>query len=113
MDRATQGSPAKYSFCFGENEEESPWEPYHVRRGFDASDSVVTVMAGEPPHNINDHGSSTAEGILTTITQSIAQPGSNLIYGKGPLLLVLGPEHAAPPTRRSAERRVGQARDSK
>src|SRR3546814_5914915 len=52
-------------------------------------------MAGEPPHNINDHGSSTAEGILTTITQSIAQPGSNLIYGKGPFLLVLGPEHAA------------------
>ncbi|MGY8961664.1 MAG: hypothetical protein ACKVKG_19475, partial [Alphaproteobacteria bacterium] len=24
MDRATQGSPAKFSFCFGENEEESP-----------------------------------------------------------------------------------------
>ena len=24
MDRSTQGSPAKYSFCFGENEEESP-----------------------------------------------------------------------------------------
>lgn len=95
MDRATQGSPAKYSFCFGENEEESPWEPYHVRRGFEPSDSVVTVMAGEAPHNINDHGSSTAEGILTTIAQSIAQPGSNLIYGKGPFVLALGPEHAA------------------
>ena len=26
MDRSTQGSPAKYTFCFGENEEESPWE---------------------------------------------------------------------------------------
>ncbi|MFN4088282.1 MAG: hypothetical protein ACK4QW_04465 [Alphaproteobacteria bacterium] len=95
MDRATQGSPAKYAFCFGENEEESPWAPYHVRRGFDASDSVVTVMSGEGPHNINDHGSTTAEGILVTLSQSIAQPGSNLIYGKGPFLLVLGPEHAA------------------
>ena len=95
MDRSTQGSPAKYSFCFGENEEESPWEPYHVRRGFAASDSVVTVMSGEPPHNINDHGSNSAEGILTTISQSIAQPGSNLIYGKGPFFLILGPEHAA------------------
>src|SRR3546814_11114806 len=38
MDRATQGSPAKYSFCFGENEEESHWEPYHVGRGFDRSE---------------------------------------------------------------------------
>src|SRR5690606_14776752 len=53
MDRSTQGSPAKFSFCFGENEEESPWEPYHVRRGFSASDSVVTVMSGEPPHHNN------------------------------------------------------------
>lgn len=95
MDRSTQGSPAKFSFCFGENEEESPWEPYHVRRGFSASDSVVTVMSGEPPHNINDHGSFSADGILTTISQSIAQPGSNLMYGKGPLMLILGPEHAA------------------
>lgn len=95
MDRSTQGSPAKFSFCFGENEEDSPWEPYHVRHGFAATDNVVTVMSGEPPHNINDHGSSSAEGILTTISQSIAQPGSNLMYAKGPFMLVLGPEHAA------------------
>jgi len=95
MDRSTQGSPAKYSFCFGENEEESPWKPYHVRRGFKASDNVITVMSGEPPHNINDHASNTAEGILTTIANTISQPGSNLIYGKGPLVLILGPEHAA------------------
>ena len=43
-----RGSPAKYAFCFGENEEESPWEPYHVRRGFAADDSVVTVLPCEP-----------------------------------------------------------------
>jgi len=43
MDRSTQGSPAKYTFCFGENEEESPWEPYHVRRGFAADDSVAVL----------------------------------------------------------------------
>ena len=95
MDRATQGSPAKYSFCFGENEEESPWEPYHVRNGFAAGDSVVTVMAAEPPHNINDHGSNSAKGIMTTIVNAIAQPGANTIRGNGPLFLVIGPEHAA------------------
>ena len=27
MDRSTQGNPAKYTFCFGENEEENPWRP--------------------------------------------------------------------------------------
>ncbi len=95
MDRSTQGSPAKYAFCFGENEEESPWAPFHVRRGFDASDSVVTVMSGEAPHNINDHGSTSAEGLMTTFAHTIAQPGANTIYGKGPYLVIVGPEHAA------------------
>ncbi len=94
MDRSTQGSPSKYAFCFGENEEESPWEPYHVRRGFAATDSVVTVMAGEAPHNINDHGSNTGDGLLTTIAGTMGQPGANTVYGKGPMFVILGPEHA-------------------
>ena len=95
LDRSTQGSPAKFTYCFGENEEESPWEPYHVRRGFAAGDSVVTVMAAEPPHNVNDHGSTTGEEILTTIAGTMAESGSNNVYVRGPHLLVLGPEHAA------------------
>jgi hypothetical protein len=95
MDRATQGSPAKYTFCFGENEEQSPWAPYHVRRGFDGGENVVTVMAAEPPHNINDHGSTTGEEILTTAAGTMAEPGSNTVYLRGPHLLLLSPEHAA------------------
>lgn len=95
MDRATQGSPAKYTFCFGENEEESPWEPYHVRHGFQPGDSVVTALPAEPPHNINDHGSTTGIGILETVAGTISQTGSNNIYGKAPFMVVFGPEHAA------------------
>jgi hypothetical protein len=95
MDRSTQGSPAKYSWCFGENEEESPFEPYSVRRGFAPGESVVTVAATEGPHNINDHGSTTDEGLLMTIAGTMAQTGSNNLYVKGPHFLVLGPEHAA------------------
>ncbi|MFA7505450.1 MAG: hypothetical protein WCZ28_12180 [Burkholderiaceae bacterium] len=95
MDRATQGSPAKYTYCFGENEEESPWDPYHVRLGFAPDESVVTLMSAEGPHNINDHASVTGEGILTTMASVIAQSGANTIYGAGPSLLLVGPEHAA------------------
>lgn len=94
MDRSTQGSPAKFSFCFGENEEESPWAPYHVRRGFAADESVITVSSSEPPHNINDHASTSGEGILRTIAGTISEPGTNNIYGKGPYTIALGPEHA-------------------
>ena len=95
MDRSTQGSPGKYTFCFGENEEDSPWEPYHVRKGFSASSSVATTMAAEPPHNINDHGSNTGEGILKTIAGTMSQVGSNNVYLNGPTFVVFGPEHAA------------------
>ncbi|MBT5191972.1 MAG: hypothetical protein HOM07_06465, partial [Rhodospirillaceae bacterium] len=75
-------------------EEESPWEPFHVRRGFAAEDSVVTAMPTEAPHNINDHASTSGIGILTTIAGTISQPGANAIYCNAPIFLILGPEHA-------------------
>ncbi len=95
MDRSTQGNPAKFTFCFGENEEENPWTPYHVQRGFKPTDNVVTVMSGEGPHNLNDHGSTTGDGLLTTFAGGMATPGANTVYGKGPSFIIIGPEHAA------------------
>jgi hypothetical protein len=94
-DRATQGHPGKYSYCVAENEAASPWEPLSVERGFPRGVSTVTVCASEAPHNINDHGSATAEGIVTTVAGTAATVGSNNIYLGGEPLLVLGPEHAA------------------
>ena len=93
-DRATHGSPAKYSFCFGESEERSPWEPYRIRMGFERADSVATVFAAEPPHNINDHGSLTGKDILLTCASAMSTAGANSLYREGPTLLVIGPEHA-------------------
>ncbi len=37
--------PAKYTFCYGEDEERSAWAPLHVRRGFKKEDSTVTIVA--------------------------------------------------------------------
>lgn len=93
-DRATQGSPAKFSFCAAENERANPWGPYHVGRGFDASTSTVTVFACEGPHNIQEHGSNTGEGVLRTIAGSMGEAGSNNLFRGGEPVLVLGPEHA-------------------
>src|SRR5215470_7537033 len=94
-DRATQGHPGKYSYCIAEHEAASPWEPLSVERGFPRETSTVTVCASEGPHNINDHGSATPEGILTTVAGTAATVGSNNIYLGGEPLVVLGPEHAA------------------
>lgn len=43
-DMGVLGNPAKYSLVLGEYEEESPWEPLHVERGFKKEDSALTVF---------------------------------------------------------------------
>src|SRR5688500_9390524 len=45
LDRATLGNPGKYSFCFAEHEDDHPWEPLHVSRGFATHQSTVTLYA--------------------------------------------------------------------
>ena len=95
LDRATQGSPAKYAFCIAENEAASPWGPLHAERGFSPEESTVTLVGCEGPHNINDHVSHTAEGILATAADTMSIMGSNNFYLRGEPVLALGPEHAA------------------
>ncbi len=89
FDMATQGSPAKFSYCIAENEAASPWGPM-------ASGDTVTVFGGEPPHNVNDHVATTATGILTTLSDTAVSLGSNVgwYFSQSQLMVVLGPEHA-------------------
>jgi hypothetical protein len=44
MDLDTIGTVRKFIQVFGENTDESPWEPYHVSEGFRVDDSTVTVI---------------------------------------------------------------------
>jgi hypothetical protein len=55
----------------------------------------VTVVGAECPHNINDHESLTAEGILTTIAGTVAITGANDLFYKAEPLVIMSPEHAA------------------
>jgi hypothetical protein len=43
-DMGVLGNPGKYSLVLGEYEEESPWEPLHVERGYKKEDSAVTLF---------------------------------------------------------------------
>src|SRR5262249_56892988 len=63
MDRATLGQMGKLGFCVAEDEEGSPWEPLHVERGFEAGQSVVTVVGSDAPLSISDHRSRTPEDL--------------------------------------------------
>jgi hypothetical protein len=94
VDKATHGQPGKYAYAIGENEEESPWEPFHLERGFSREQSTVTVIAAESPHNVNDHSSISAEGILTTIAGTLVGQGNNNFLFQGEPVVIFGPEHA-------------------
>ena len=93
-DMSTFGAPSKYSYLAAENEAASPWEPLHVERGLPREASAVTVIGAECPHNVNDHESITAEGILMTIAGTLLGTGTNDIYYESQPLIVMGPEHA-------------------
>jgi hypothetical protein len=96
LDLATQGQPCKFTYCIAENEEESPWEPLHVEKGFAASDNVLTVVACENPHNINEHIGISGEEILTSICNALMNTGTNnVLFQDGTPVLAVCPEHAA------------------
>jgi hypothetical protein len=42
----SQGNTYAYSACFAENEERSPWTPFHVQHGFDAQTSTISLFLG-------------------------------------------------------------------
>ncbi|MBI2231326.1 MAG: hypothetical protein HYU46_19780 [Deltaproteobacteria bacterium] len=94
MDRATQGMPGKLFFCLAENEEASPWEPFHVEKGYPADTSTVTVIGASGSLNLIDQGSLDAEGLLKTFASALSVIGTNNIYFGGDPVLLISPEHA-------------------
>ena len=53
--------------CCAENEEKTPWEAFHVRKGFKPSDSTVSVFRG---WNVSTLGMGGADAILERIQSS-------------------------------------------
>jgi hypothetical protein len=94
IDKCTQGFVGKYSLCVGENEEESPWAPLHVRQGFKAEDSVVTVVGVNASTNIHD-SSDRASDLIKTLTASLISPGTaNVVDPDSTPVIALNPLHA-------------------
>ena len=77
LDKCTLGNPAKYTYCICENEEASPFAPYHVEKGFSPEVSTVFTIAAEAPHSVTDHQCNDPEGILDTICSAMSTIASN------------------------------------
>lgn len=91
LDKSTQGWPGKFSLCFGENVDASPWPSLNERLGCDGS-SAVTVYASESGHNVVNHGTADPRALLDTFADSMAALGS---FSNGRSVVVFAPEHAA------------------
>jgi hypothetical protein len=80
-DMDTIGSPLKYSLCCAENERESPWEPYHVARGFARDASTVSVHFVYGMCELYDFQSTTPEALVqvfATAATNVAQVSTGL-----------------------------------
>jgi hypothetical protein len=95
LDKSTLGHPGKYTYCIAENEEASPFAPYHVEKGYRAEESTVFVLAAEPPHSITNHFANDAEGVLDSVCSAMSTICNNNAVSAGHCAVVLGPEHAA------------------
>ena len=77
-DMGVLGNPGKYSLVIGEYEEESPWEPLSVERGFKKEDNTVTIFF---PNTFIQTvpGGTDAQGILDTLSGLVTSTMSSLI----------------------------------
>ena len=84
------GSPLRYSYICGENEEENPWTPFHVDRGYKREQSTVTAFKASNFCNISGGEGVGADEILRQIATNMPP-----MYGGGDgVLLLLGVNHA-------------------
>lgn len=67
-DNAYTGHEARFGICFGEDEENSPWPPFHTEFGLDCEDSAVTLTWAH--HRSFVIGGKTAQELLHAMCQT-------------------------------------------
>ena len=88
MDKSTFGHSGKYSFCFAEYPEISPWPTWAEHQGFHPGASAVTVIAANAPLQLEAHGDREPEGFLTAAAHAMTGLGPSV----SEVMLVISPE---------------------
>ncbi len=71
MDMDTIGTTRKFVHCVAENEDMSPWEPYHTNKGFRRDESAISIFITDGELDVQDQGNTSAEGLLKTIAYGV------------------------------------------
>jgi len=93
IDRATLGSPGKYTFCFSEDESEDSWNSLAMDQGFERNDSIVSLFAGDGVQAVADQRSRTPESLIGTLARSLRSVCHNKLFLTADALLILCHEH--------------------
>jgi hypothetical protein len=94
-DTSTHGGAAKYTFCIGEDEAQSPWEPLHVWQGYDSDDSVVTMLGIEGCIDVvPESGTTNVENLLNHLVHAMQTVSTGFWWSKGNPTFVLTPGYA-------------------
>jgi len=93
IDRCTLGHQGKYTMCFAEDEETSPWESLAVERGFRPDQNVVHIFTATGVQAVQDYKSRTPEEMVATYVQCLRVVNHPKITFST-ALLVIAPEHS-------------------
>jgi hypothetical protein len=92
-DRATLGSPSKFTLCFAEDESDDAWEPLSVARGFARGVSAVTLFQGHGVEAFVDQKTRTPEALSRSFGLSLVKIGHPHLVQSARAVVVLSPEH--------------------
>jgi len=91
IDRATLGNPGKFTSCFAEREEGSPFAPLAAERGVPGN--AVTLFAGSGVQPVVDQLSRTPESLARTFAACLRVNGHPKLPLSFDAMLVVSPEH--------------------
>ena len=84
LDRGCMGSLTKNGVCIGEDQENSPWVPFHVSRGFSEEESTVTVATIQDPEMMGNRYGRTAECLMEATADVMGSHGLGIYFNSGP-----------------------------
>ncbi len=93
IDRAVMGNPGKYTFCFAEDESDADWSTLAQDCGFERSESVINLFAGEGLQPIVDQKSRDPDSLARNMAASLRAVVNTKLYGVADAVLVVCPEH--------------------
>jgi hypothetical protein len=93
FDQTTQGIPGRWAICFGENEEESPWEPLATEMGLAPGTNALSATLTRTYEFVDNRHTQDPEQLLNDFADTLGRTGSLIFRGQS-AGVVFCPEHA-------------------